>query len=70
MSDKFKVGQVVQLISGGPKMTVAEIGKKRSALDDLTGRLKCEWFAGSKHQVHWFEIGVLKTVEEAEKGGK
>lgn len=33
---QFKVGDVVQLKSGGPKMTVAEV------LSD--GKLWCQWF--------------------------
>jgi len=39
MAGPFKVGDVVQLKSGGPKMTVTE---------ELTdGKLRCVWFAGA-----------------------
>ena len=39
MAGPFKVGDVVQLKSGGPKMTVTE---------ELTdGKLRCAWFAGA-----------------------
>jgi len=35
--DKFKVGMIVQLKSGGPKMTVVE----------MEGSIHCKWFSGS-----------------------
>jgi uncharacterized protein YodC (DUF2158 family) len=40
---EFRVGDIVQLKSGGPKMTVAE-----SNPSNVKGRLLCQWFAGSK----------------------
>jgi len=43
MAGPFKVGDVVQLKSGGPKMTVTE---------ELTdGKLRCAWFAGANRSL-------------------
>ena len=40
MADQFKLGDVVQLKSGGPKMTVTEVGNDISQKP----RVWCEWF--------------------------
>lgn len=40
-NDKFTTGDQVQLISGGPVMTVQKY-------DDLRDGYKCQWFAGKK----------------------
>ena len=50
MDTKFKPGEIVQLKSGGPKMTV-----KDSAPTD-TNVIFCQWFAGSK-----LEAGVFRS---------
>jgi uncharacterized protein YodC (DUF2158 family) len=44
MNEQFQLGDVVQLKSGGPRMTVDEIGP------DMTNRLTvwCTWFDGLK----------------------
>ena len=53
---EFKKGDVVQLKSGGPAMTVS---KERRA-----GELFCEWFdATEKYQSQDFEPDSLKTYE-------
>ncbi|HGY2353409.1 TPA: YodC family protein [Citrobacter farmeri] len=47
---KFKVGDIVYLVSGGPSMSIAEL------LQDFesgkgwyqTGEYKCQWFSGKK----------------------
>ncbi|MBW1250703.1 YodC family protein [Pseudomonas tolaasii] len=59
MSDIVK-GAVVQLKSGGPKMTVSEI-------DDFSGGFgfgpkngaRCIWFEGNKPQEQVFDVEVL-----------
>ena len=40
MAEKFKIGDIVQLKSGGPKMTI------KAPYSD--GDYFCQWFAGNK----------------------
>lgn len=49
-AETFKVGDVVQLKSGGPRMTVHEV---------LSGGVRCKWFAGSKLEEGYFEVEAL-----------
>ncbi len=59
--DEIKAGDVVQLKSGGPKMTVRSV----------TGReCKCQWFDESKLTSGMFRLASLIKVEEDEKGEK
>ena len=56
---EFKVGDIVRLKSGGPKMTVEIL------LGD--GELKCQWFDGSELQEARFDPDVVLLVEEEEQ---
>lgn len=56
--DEIKPGDVVQLKSGGPYMTVGVIES-----DD---HLWCEWFEGDKHHSRSFKISSLIKVEQDE----
>jgi uncharacterized protein YodC (DUF2158 family) len=56
-NNTFKVGDIVQLKSGGPKMTV----KDPTAIN---GNVHCQWFAGSKLHFGHFSKGSLVKVEE------
>jgi uncharacterized protein YodC (DUF2158 family) len=49
----FKVGDVVQLKSGSPPMTIEEIGG---------GRARCVWFEDTKRQAKWFDIAALEPA--------
>jgi len=51
---QFKVGDVVQLKSGGSKMTV----------DAVSDRIWCMWFDGTTQKNGNFPPGALKLVEE------
>lgn len=68
MIQKFKIGQVVVLKSGGPKMTIeadelgsAETGVSRAGLSPepefepvFNGKYRCTWFVGSsKHSAEF-----------------
>ena len=55
MDEQFKVGDVVRLKSGGPKMTITAIG-------DHLGEQKawCSWFDGTKELKGTFTIGALE----------
>jgi uncharacterized protein YodC (DUF2158 family) len=57
MSDEnpWKPGDTVQLMSGGPAMTVAG--------EDQLGKVICEWFVGSNAQSKSFNAAVLKKYE-------
>ncbi|HGY9625432.1 TPA: DUF2158 domain-containing protein [Pseudomonas putida] len=65
MSQKFKVGNVVQLKSGGPNMTVTDAGPvdfRHSVREDL---VSCKWFDGkSTLQSGRFQDAELELVME------
>jgi uncharacterized protein YodC (DUF2158 family) len=56
MMADFKAGEVVQLVSGGPKMTVED-------QDDLDGEVRCKWFAGAKLNSGYFQPESLRKVD-------
>ncbi|HEY6120017.1 MAG TPA: DUF2158 domain-containing protein [Pyrinomonadaceae bacterium] len=60
--EDFEIGDVVQLQSGGPKMTV------HSLVSD--GDVVCQWFEGNEgvHEDN-FPKAALKNVEQVEAGG-
>jgi uncharacterized protein YodC (DUF2158 family) len=58
MAEKFKVGDVVQLNSGGPKMTVTKI-------DDEY--VNTTWFAGDERMDGSFPSDTLSAVREGQK---
>jgi uncharacterized protein YodC (DUF2158 family) len=59
---KFKTGDIVQLISGGPKMTVKEYSESLS--EDSPDRVICQWFAGSKLEQGHFPEDSLQVPEK------
>ena len=58
----FEIGDIVQLKSGGPKMTVTNHGSK--------GEIVCSWFGGSKKESAMFPFDALKVPEPEDKKGK
>jgi uncharacterized protein YodC (DUF2158 family) len=56
----FKPGDVVQLKSGGPKMTVDHVDKDH--LDKE--RCFCQWFAGAKLEKGWFPFDSVVPVTD------
>jgi uncharacterized protein YodC (DUF2158 family) len=66
---EFNEGDVVQLKSGGPKMTIYKV-------EEWDGKMRahCDWFEGTQKQSGSFYFAVLKLVEEparrAQAGGK
>jgi uncharacterized protein YodC (DUF2158 family) len=50
---KFKTGDLVQLKSGGPIMTVVDTGY---------ADLVCSWFAGKKHEKGSFPAAALNPA--------
>jgi uncharacterized protein YodC (DUF2158 family) len=58
MSEQFKPGDVVELKSGGPKMTVEEV-------DEEAGGVFCTWFdEGNQPQQRNFIAATLKKAEK------
>jgi uncharacterized protein YodC (DUF2158 family) len=55
----FKVGDVVQLKSGGPKMTVIV-----AADDNITGNVATAWFVGDKQESGEFPAEALRAAED------
>lgn len=58
MADKFKIGDIVQLKSGGPKMTVTTV------LDEV---VRTAWFAGSKNEEGAFPFDAIVIYQEEAK---
>jgi len=57
MAPTFKPGDIVQLKSGGPAMTISEISKSYEG--KFTG-YKCEWFKGASNERAHFTEETLK----------
>jgi uncharacterized protein YodC (DUF2158 family) len=60
MAIQLKPGTVVQLKSGGPKMTVV---REEVRFEKPTGNVVCEWFAGNDHKTHAFAESSLNADE-------
>jgi uncharacterized protein YodC (DUF2158 family) len=56
----FRIGDVVELKSGGPKMTVDRI------LGDSGQRLTCVWFIGTQRNEGQFSLDSLKPWKDEE----
>lgn len=61
-TEKFQIGDIVQLKSGGPKMTVAEPFSPFGG-----GSVECQWFAGSKLERGHFPGESLVPVPDEKK---
>ena len=59
MPDKLQLGDVVQLKSGGPKLTVERVGSSTDS-----NAVLCYWFdGGDKLQTQWFQPTSLKKFD-------
>jgi uncharacterized protein YodC (DUF2158 family) len=59
MATEFKVGDTVQLRSGGPKMTIEQIGDFSLMGSAGHDQAKCVWFDGTKDFSRVFEFAAL-----------
>ncbi|WP_080582709.1 YodC family protein [Sinorhizobium fredii] len=55
----YKIGDIVQLKSGGPKMTVTEISPN--------DHVWTSWFAGAKNEKARFHIETLQVAKDEPK---
>ena len=63
-TDELKMGDVVTLKSGGPKMTVASIGSPRPGPVPPAKWVRCIWFEGSNIYEYSFDSTVLVKVSD------
>jgi uncharacterized protein YodC (DUF2158 family) len=56
----FKIGDIVVLKSGGPKMTVISD-------EDTYHRVYCAWFAGAKSERAHYPLDALESPKEQPK---
>lgn len=57
---EFKKGDVVVMRSGGPKMTVADVGDFSGFGMGPENGVKCQWFEKTKIHEQVFDAEVLK----------
>lgn len=62
MTQSFKNGDIVQLKSGGPKMTVDEVDGQYGK-----SRIACVWFAGARRERAFFSPETLISAPEAKQ---
>ena len=62
MNHDFGVGDVVQLKSGGPAMTIEYIGLFSMGAGEGAEKAKCVWFEGKKRMEGVFELPTLSKA--------
>jgi uncharacterized protein YodC (DUF2158 family) len=60
MAEEFKIGDVVQLKSGGPKMTVTSVGVEHYSEKPV---VSCVWFVETKESRGNFPPDALRKTE-------
>lgn len=65
MATKFKLGDIVQLKSGGPAMTVSSF-TKNSSTGQVTGYY-CDWFKGASNERASFAEDTLQAYVAPKK---
>ncbi len=67
ITPKFKLGDVVQLKSGGPEMTVSELimvlNMSTASYDKFTGKVKCQWFSNKERKEETFVQDTIEKIE-------
>jgi uncharacterized protein YodC (DUF2158 family) len=61
MEHEFKAGDVVQLKSGGPSMTIK--GIDQYGMSSTHDQAKCVWFEGKKQMEGLFDLLTLRKDE-------
>jgi len=57
MANGFKPGDVVRLKSGGPVMTITDVGK-----DSGVPTAWCTWFTGNKQEKRYFPLAAIEPA--------
>jgi uncharacterized protein YodC (DUF2158 family) len=57
MAEKFKIGDIVQLKSGGPKMTI-------NSADAMSPNVYVAWFVGSKREHARFHVDSIELAKD------
>jgi len=57
MADEFRIGDIVQLKSGGPEMTVTLVGTSNGV-----PTIWCAWFVGNEQKKGNFPPGALRPA--------
>ncbi|WP_369920369.1 YodC family protein [Marinomonas polaris] len=65
MSNKYNIGDIVKIKSGGPDMTINKVSINVST-EEFTGNYHCQWFAGKKLDTGIFPEDSLVPVTEEE----
>lgn len=60
----FQVGDVVQLNSGGPEMTVSFVGENEFPHGGKVPVVQCTWFEGKKLNKEKFAPTLLRKIEK------
>lgn len=63
--NKFSLGDIVKLKSGGPDMTVKDVVLHHSS-KEFTGIYHCQWFAGKKLDTGAFPEESLVAVSSGQ----
>lgn len=66
MSD-LAIGSIVQLVSGGPKMSISKIYIPAGRTDNIQ-MAECQWFQDNKPMKEKFPTKSLKIVSEEDEG--
>ena len=66
LENKFEVGQIVKLKSGGPDMTIQSLCKNIRT-EAFSGNYTCQWFAGKKLENGIFPEQSLELVTNENK---
>ncbi len=62
MLNKFEVGDVVRLKSGGPLMTVNQLWRRGS--DFKLNEVECKWFEKTELHTDHFVTSTLEKIDE------
>ncbi|CAK3496031.1 DUF2158 domain-containing protein [Vibrio crassostreae] len=64
----FEKGDIIKLVSGGPKMSVQHVNSKETAYGGMNAKsVRSQWFAGSTLKSGMFPFESIVKVENDDK---